>query len=122
MDQETRKCPDAANTRIPKLTLPAPIQALGFLQAQNYQALDDLQQLLHDHSNALVAQEATDGLEVRWPHKVAVGAVDVAVGDVERLGNCKHSDSQTGPSTRPVVLLSQCYVSSLQMIFKEEEK
>lgn len=79
----------AANAPIPTPTLPAPIQALGFLhhqgQAQNYQALDNLQQLLHDHSNALVAQEPTDGLEMRRPHEVAVGAVDVAVGDVERL-------------------------------------
>lgn len=75
--------------------LPVPSQALGFLQhqAQNYQALDDLQQLLHDHSNALVAQEPADGFEVRWPHEVAVGAVDVAVGDVQGLGNWKHSES-----------------------------
>lgn len=50
-----------------------------------YQALDDLQQFLHDHSDALVTQESADGLEMRGPHKVPVGAVDVAVGDVERL-------------------------------------
>ncbi|KAI1234166.1 hypothetical protein IHE44_0003883 [Lamprotornis superbus] len=42
------------------------------MMAQNYQALDDLQQLLHDHSNALVAQEPTDGFEVRWPHEIAI--------------------------------------------------
>lgn len=53
--------------------------------ARPYQALDDLQQLLHDHGDALVAQESADGLEVRGPHEVPVGAVDVAVGDVERL-------------------------------------
>lgn len=51
-----------------------------------YQALDDFQQFLHDHGDALVAQQSADGLEVRGPHKVAVGAVDVAVGNVERLG------------------------------------
>lgn len=50
-----------------------------------YQALDDLQQFLHDHSDALVTQESADGLEVRGPHEVPVGAVDVTVGDVERL-------------------------------------
>lgn len=53
--------------------------------ARPYQTLDDLQQLLHDHGDALVAQESADGLEVRGPHEVPVGAVDVAVGDVERL-------------------------------------
>lgn len=127
MAQGTRGCPDE-NTLIPKPTLtalPVPIQALGFLhhqgQAQNYQALDDLQQLFHDHGNALVAQEPTDGLEMRRPHEIAVGAVDVAVGDVEGLGNW-NSDSQTGPPTRPVILLSQYYVPSLQIIFKEEKE
>ena len=51
------------------------------------QALDDFQQFLHDHSDALVAQQSADGLEVRGPHKVPVGAIDVAVGNVERLGS-----------------------------------
>lgn len=55
-------------------------------QAFPYQALDDFQQFLHDHSDALVAQQSADGLEVRGPHKVPVGAIDVAVGNVERLG------------------------------------
>lgn len=50
-----------------------------------YQALDDLQELLHDHSDALVTQESANGLEMRGPHEIPVGAVDVAVGDVERL-------------------------------------
>lgn len=50
-----------------------------------YQALDDFQELLHDHSNALVAQQSADGLEVRGAHEVPVRAVDVAVGNVERL-------------------------------------
>lgn len=31
------------------------------------------------------AKESADGLEVRGPHEVPVRAVDVAVGDVERL-------------------------------------
>lgn len=52
-----------------------------------YQALDDLQQFLHDHSDALVTQESADGLKMRGPHKVPVGAVDVAIGNVERLEN-----------------------------------
>lgn len=50
-----------------------------------YQALDDLQEFLHDHCDALVTQESADGLEVRGAHKVPVRAVDVAVGNVERL-------------------------------------
>lgn len=57
----------------------------GRCEALPYQALDYLQQLLHDHGNALVTQESADGLEVGGPHEVPVGAVDVAVGDVERL-------------------------------------
>lgn len=52
-----------------------------------HQAFDDLQQFLHDHSNALVTEESADSLEMWGPHKVPVGAVDVAVGDVERLEN-----------------------------------
>lgn len=55
-------------------------------QVSPYQALDDLQQFLHDHGDALVAQQSADGLEVRGSHKVPVGAVDVAVGNVEGLG------------------------------------
>lgn len=54
-------------------------------QQHPYQALDDFQELLHDHSNALVAQQSADGLEVRGAHEVPVRAVDVAVGNVERL-------------------------------------
>lgn len=59
----------------------------GLGEALPYQALDDLQQFLHDHSDALVTQESADGLEVRGPHEVPVGAVDVAVGNVKRLEN-----------------------------------
>ena len=50
-----------------------------------HQAFDDLQQFLHDHSNALVTEESADSLEMWGPHKVPVGAVDVAVGDVALL-------------------------------------
>lgn len=59
----------------------------GLTEAPSYQALDDLQQFFHDHSDALVTQEPADGLEMRRPHEVSVGAVDVAVGNVERLEN-----------------------------------
>lgn len=50
-----------------------------------YQALDNFQEFLHDHSNALVAQQSADGLEVRGAHEVPVRAIDVAVGNVEGL-------------------------------------
>ena len=59
-----------------------------FLRVGNedkYQALDNLKQLLHHYSNALVTEEAADGLEVRWANKVSVGAVYVGIGDVQRL-------------------------------------
>lgn len=76
----------------PKLTVQlAPLKALRFLhcqgQPQNYQALDDLQQLFHDHCDPLIAKKPADRLEMRWPHKIAVGAIDVTVGNVERLRN-----------------------------------
>lgn len=57
------------------------------MEAPPYQTLDDLQQFLHDHGDALVTQESTDGLEMGGPDEVPVGAVDVAVGNVERLEN-----------------------------------
>lgn len=50
-----------------------------------YQALDNLEQLLHHYSNALVTKETADGLEVRRANKVSVGAVYVGVGNVQRL-------------------------------------
>lgn len=50
-----------------------------------YQALDNLEQLLHHHSNALVTKETADGLEVGRADKVSIGAVYVGVGNVERL-------------------------------------
>lgn len=127
VDQETRRRPDA-NTPIPTPTQPActhpgfgvsPSQG----QAQHYQALDDLQQLLHDHSNALVAQEPTDGLEMRWPHEVAVGAVDVAVGDVERLEIRQHSFTETGPVIPDQTCNSLITVlCSITTNFKEKEE
>jgi hypothetical protein len=51
-----------------------------------YQALDNLQQLLHHHGDALVTKETADGLEVRWADKVPVRAVYVGVGNVQGLG------------------------------------
>lgn len=50
-----------------------------------YQALDNLKQLLHHYSDALVTKETADGLEVRRANKVSVGAVYVGVGNVQRL-------------------------------------
>lgn len=50
-----------------------------------YQALDDLQQLLHDNRDALVAEQPADDLEVRGPHEVAVAAVNAGVGQVQSL-------------------------------------
>lgn len=51
-----------------------------------YQALDNLKQLFHHYSNALVTKETADGLEVRRANKISVGAVYVGVGNVQRLG------------------------------------
>lgn len=67
----------------PTATVPGDIHAST--QVSPYQALDNFQQFLHDYGDALVAQQSADGLEVRGPHKVPVGAIDVAVGNVERL-------------------------------------
>ncbi len=53
----------------------------------NYQALDNLEQLLHHHSDALVTKKTADCFEMRRTHKVPVGTVDVGVGDVQRLKN-----------------------------------
>jgi len=50
-----------------------------------YQALDYLEQLLHHHGDALVTEETADGFEVGRAHEVPVGAVDVGVGDIQRL-------------------------------------
>lgn len=50
-----------------------------------YQALDNLKQLLHHYSYALVTKETADGLEVRRADKVSVGAIYVGVGNVQRL-------------------------------------
>lgn len=50
-----------------------------------YQALDNLEQLLHHYSDALVTKETADGLEVGRADKVSVRAVYVGVGNVQRL-------------------------------------
>lgn len=75
-----------------------------------YQALDDLQQFLHDHCDALVTQESADGLEVRRAHKVPVRAVDVAVGNVERLEH-RGCDEVRGWE------VSECWQESWREIF-----
>lgn len=59
-----------------------------------YQALDNLKQLLHHDSNALVTKETADGLEVRRANKVSVGAVYVGVGNVQRLKGKKEREKQ----------------------------
>ncbi len=60
--------------------------AIEFENENKYQALDNLEQLLHHDSDALVTKKTADGLEVRRANKVSVGAVYVGVGNVERLG------------------------------------
>lgn len=57
-----------------------------------YQALDNLQQLLHHYSDALVTKETADGLEVGRADEVSVGAVYVGVGDVQRLRRQKERE------------------------------
>lgn len=59
-----------------------------------YQALDNLKQLLHHHSNALVTKETADGLEVGRANKVSVGAVDVGVGNVQGLRREEATEKQ----------------------------
>lgn len=59
-----------------------------------YQALDNLKQLFHHDSNALVTKETADGLEVRRANKVSVGAVYVGVGNVQRLKRKKERERQ----------------------------
>lgn len=59
-----------------------------------YQAFDNLKQLLHHYSNALVTKETADGLEVRWANKVSVGAVYVGVGNVQRLRRDKETEKK----------------------------
>lgn len=58
---------------------------------EEYQAFDNLKQLLHHDSDALVSKETADGLEVRRANKVPVGAVYVGVGDVQGLGGKKQT-------------------------------
>lgn len=64
-----------------------------------HQALDDLQQLLHDHGDALVAKEPADDLKVWRSHEVPVAAVNAGVGQVQSLENRAQS-SQHGLCTR----------------------
>lgn len=54
---------------------------------ETYQTLDNLEQLLHDHCDALVAEQSADDLEVRRPHEVPVAAVNAGVGQVQSLGD-----------------------------------
>lgn len=41
-----------------------------------YQALDDFQQLLHHHSNPLIAKKPADDFKVRGANKIPIVAVD----------------------------------------------
>ncbi len=50
-----------------------------------YQAFDNLQQFLHHHSDALVAQKSAHDLDVWRTHKVPVGTKYAAVCQVQRL-------------------------------------
>lgn len=59
---------------LPTTATPPPGE--GSPPRETYQALDHLQQLFHDHCNALVAEQPADDLEVWRPHKVPVAAVD----------------------------------------------
>lgn len=53
--------------------------------AMSHQAFDNLQQLLHYHSDALVAQQSAHDLDVRGTQKIPVGAKDAAVCQVQGL-------------------------------------
>lgn len=59
-----------------------------------YQALDNLEELFHHYSDALVTKETADGLEVRRANKVSVGAVYVGVGNVQRLRREEDTEKQ----------------------------
>lgn len=50
-----------------------------------HQAFDNLQQLLHDHSDALIAQQSAHDLDVRGTQKVPVGTKYAAVCLVQCL-------------------------------------
>lgn len=50
-----------------------------------HQAFDNLQQLLHYHGNALIAQQSTHDLDVRGTQEVPVGPINAAVGQVQGL-------------------------------------
>lgn len=58
----------------------------GSTSQGTHQALDDLEQLLHDHRDALVAEQPADDLEVRRPHEVPEAAINAGVGQVQGLG------------------------------------
>lgn len=50
-----------------------------------HQAFDNLQQLLHHHSDALVAQQSAHHLNVWRAQKVSIGAKSAAIGQVQGL-------------------------------------
>lgn len=78
-----------------------------------YQALDNLKQLLHHHSDALVTKEVADGLEVRRANKVSVGAVYVGVCDVERLRGKEETDTMLFWSKRKFALHKKLQVFTI---------
>ncbi len=50
-----------------------------------YLSVHDVQQLLKDHGNALVAKQSGHGTVVHSPHKLLVELDDAGVGVSERL-------------------------------------
>ena len=73
--------------KIPQLAVPhkfMPVKETPL--RETHQALDNLQQLFHDHCNALVAQQPADDLKVWRSHKVPVAAINAGVGKVQSLG------------------------------------
>lgn len=50
-----------------------------------HQAFDNLQQLLHDHSDALIAQQSAHDFDVRGTQKVPVGTKCAAICQVQGL-------------------------------------
>lgn len=71
---------------IPLISLPAVWHQPHSSQiCVTHQAFDNLQQLLHYHSDALIAQQPAHDLDVRGTQKVPVGTKYAAVGQVQGL-------------------------------------
>lgn len=50
-----------------------------------YQALDNFQQLLHHHSNALISKKSTNDFKVRGTNKIPVVAVNAGICQIQCL-------------------------------------